>query len=215
MFTPISGSLTDRSAWRIVSWSAIAGPSTQIKRVVLSGTGLGGGLGRGSFQAADDRVEARHALHSEYFQEARAAHQVVGRLRDLRGAGPLEALDQERDEPADRGRLDGDVRVQFHATLVDLDEQVDGGLALLDPMGGVLVGLKALGQPGERPGQVDQELDPLLTVDLGKFPDQVRQLLGHALAPSGDRARLGSLDDRRPDHVPPLEPRPVVISYAG
>ena len=54
---------------------------------------------------------------------------------------------------------------------IGLDEEENRRLALLDPVLGVLELLQTLGKRGQVPGEIDQELNALLTIGITKFRD--------------------------------------------
>ena len=94
-----------------------------------------------SGQAADPQ-------HPQDLRQPAPLDQVAGDLKDVFDGRAVQPLDQQRDEPADRGGLDRRIGVESDSVAVELDEQIDRRLAFLDPMGGILVGGQPLGNGG-------------------------------------------------------------------
>ena len=102
---------------------------------------------------------AREAAHPEHAQDLRqpaTLDQVVGHPEDVLDRGPVQPLEQQRDEPADRRGLDRGVGKEPDPLAVELDEQIDRRLAFLDPMRGVLVRGQPFGQRRQALGEVEQ-----------------------------------------------------------
>src|SRR5690554_6765467 len=98
--------------------------------------GLRGGLGGDlPFGATEERRHTAQTQGADRLAEADRAREFVGNREHLLDRQAFEPLHQDRREPAGGRRLLRRRHEEvYDALLVDLDEEVDGGLALLDPL---------------------------------------------------------------------------------
>lgn len=115
-------------------------------------------------------MEAADPEHSQDFREPDLLDQVVADGQNLVGSRPFEGLDQDRHESTNGWGLDRDVGVELnHPIGADLNEEVDRGLALLNPVCHIFICGKFFGKRRQGFGEVDQHLDPLLAVGAPEF----------------------------------------------
>ncbi len=119
------------------------------------------------------------ALHAEDFQHTRPLDQVVGSREDLLGGRPVQALNEYGDETSHGRGLHGHVGVKTDAIRLGLDKKEYRRLALGHPVRLILELGEVFGQGRQFAGQVQQQLDALLSVAIAEFPHEFVKGFGH------------------------------------
>ena len=126
-----------------------------------------------------DRLQAAHPHHAEGLEQAEALQEIGRDGEDFFDRRAGEGVSEDADEAFDGRGFWGNVGIDLHLAVCDLDPEENRRLAFVDAMlAAVLLGLKARRQRRQPLGEFQQQLQPLARLEAGEFVDDAIELGG-------------------------------------